>query len=321
MARMWQERANYGHFFYRIPNGESAADAYDRVSGFNESLWRSFGEENFASVCVLVTHGLMTRVFLMKWYHFSVEYFEDLRNVNHCEFVVMKLNQDSGKFILQNQLRTWSQLKREREEAAAPPESPIPVRKRWGDSQDSCNADGFERRQLARRQNTADLFMDEVQLAQIESVAGRRLSRAAETEKAMDKKQVLSEIVESTGQEGNNQPPSNGAAAIQSPPSTPRKRILSPRIAATLHQSYDGGGLWSGSDSVANSSEDENSEIKERIRSLPVRSSMAMALHGELDTHGGVKERVRADALGDQSDVDDDDVEEEAKGERSLRSC
>jgi broad specificity phosphatase PhoE len=50
---MWQERADYGHFFYRIPNGESAADAYDRVSGFNESLWRQFGEDDFASVCIL----------------------------------------------------------------------------------------------------------------------------------------------------------------------------------------------------------------------------------------------------------------------------
>ena len=67
MERMWQERADYGHFFYRIPNGESAADAYDRVSGFNESLWRQFGEKDFPSVTVLVTHGLMTRVFLMKW--------------------------------------------------------------------------------------------------------------------------------------------------------------------------------------------------------------------------------------------------------------
>ncbi|EER37212.1 phosphoglycerate mutase family domain-containing protein [Histoplasma capsulatum H143] len=80
MERMWQERADYGHFFYRIPNGESAADAYDRISGFNESLWRLFGEESFAS-----------------WYHFSVEYFEDLRNVNHCEFVIMKKNDDDGK--------------------------------------------------------------------------------------------------------------------------------------------------------------------------------------------------------------------------------
>ena len=68
MERMWQERADYGHFFYRIPNGESAADAYDRVSGFNDSLWRQFGNGDFPSVCILVTHGLMTRVFLMKWY-------------------------------------------------------------------------------------------------------------------------------------------------------------------------------------------------------------------------------------------------------------
>jgi broad specificity phosphatase PhoE len=57
---MWQERADYGHFFYRIPNGESAADAYDRVSGFNESLWRQFGENDFASVCVLGRSCLYT---------------------------------------------------------------------------------------------------------------------------------------------------------------------------------------------------------------------------------------------------------------------
>ncbi|KAM3435071.1 hypothetical protein MY4824_005071 [Beauveria thailandica] len=113
MERMWQERADYGHFFYRIPNGESAADAYDRVSGFNESLWRQFGEDDFASVCVLVTHGLMSRVFLMKWYHFTVEYFEDLRNIDHCEFLVMR-KQDNGKFNLETKLRTWSELKRER---------------------------------------------------------------------------------------------------------------------------------------------------------------------------------------------------------------
>ncbi len=113
MERMWQERADYGHFFYRIPNGESAADAYDRVSGFNESLWRQFGEDDCASVCVLVTHGLMSRVFLMKWYHFSVEYFEDLRNVEHCEFLIMR-KEESGKYNLETKLRTWSGLKRER---------------------------------------------------------------------------------------------------------------------------------------------------------------------------------------------------------------
>ncbi|KAE8155808.1 histidine phosphatase superfamily [Aspergillus tamarii] len=153
MERMWLERADYGHFFYRIPNGESAADAYDRISGFNESLWRLFGENDFASVCVLVTHGLMTRVFLMKWYHWSVEYFEDLRNINHCEFVIMKLNEDNGKYVLQNQLRTWSELRKEKElerqrdrvvnaitlAVPTPSESLVPIRRKWGGCPGGCN--------------------------------------------------------------------------------------------------------------------------------------------------------------------------------------
>ena len=155
MERMWRERAEYGHFFYRIPNGESAADAYDRVSGFNETLWRSFGEDDFGSVCVLVTHGLMTRVFLMKWYHWSVEYFEDLRNVDHCEFVVMERDRESDKFVLRNELRTWSELKRRKalevqtqgEQHGAKDKalsSPPPTRKRWDGCPEGCTRKGHD---------------------------------------------------------------------------------------------------------------------------------------------------------------------------------
>jgi hypothetical protein len=119
-----------------------------------------------------VTHGLMSRVFLMKWYHFSVEYFEDLRNVNHCEFLIMRKKEDSGKYILENKLRTWSELKRERAAAAAAaaaavkdkakedsdkekdlskadrleksithgtPVSAIPKRKQWGGCPNGCD--------------------------------------------------------------------------------------------------------------------------------------------------------------------------------------
>ncbi|KAK9464080.1 uncharacterized protein V1516DRAFT_646219 [Lipomyces oligophaga] len=107
MAKIWKDRARYGHFFYRIPNGESAADVYDRCAGFNETLFRQFSSEKFPQVLVLVTHGLMTRVFLMKWYRWTVEYFESLRNVRYCEFVTME-RQESGKFKLQNKMRTWT---------------------------------------------------------------------------------------------------------------------------------------------------------------------------------------------------------------------
>ena len=174
MERMWKERADYGHFFYRIPNGESAADAYDRISGFNESLWRQFGEADFPRVCVMVTHGLMSRVFLMKWYHWSVEYFEDLRNVNHCEFVIMKLDSGSGKYQLETQLRTWTELKRQRAERehrevremgmleknpsrrntlsaflahpAEPEKSPALPARQWGGCVDGCNHESPKKR-------------------------------------------------------------------------------------------------------------------------------------------------------------------------------
>ncbi|KAF2653594.1 phosphoglycerate mutase-like protein [Lophiostoma macrostomum CBS 122681] len=170
MERMWQERADYGHFFYRIPDGESAADAYDRVSGFNESLWRQFGDEDFPSVCVLVTHGLMTRVFLMKWYHWSVEYFEDLRNINHCEFIVMKQSPGNGKYILENELRTWSDLKRRAAAANTANGTPatsspsksnisssptIPAR-RWGGCASGCNHDKVNWPRRAMRKNTME---------------------------------------------------------------------------------------------------------------------------------------------------------------------
>ncbi|KAJ4991520.1 phosphoglycerate mutase [Stagonosporopsis vannaccii] len=173
MERMWQERADYGHFFYRIPDGESAADAYDRVSGFNESLWRQFGDDDFPSVCVLVTHGLMSRVFLMKWYHWSVEYFEDLRNVNHCEFIVMKQSETNKKYILQNELRTWSELKRRAAAAAggstststtpsrthshaALTESPTIPTRRWGGCVNGCNHDKMNWPKRPMRKNTVE---------------------------------------------------------------------------------------------------------------------------------------------------------------------
>jgi hypothetical protein len=53
---------------------------------------------------------------------------------------------------------------------------------------------------------------------------------------------------------------------------------------------------------------------------LPVRSSLAIALNGGLDGDG-VKHRVRADALGDQSDVEDEeDAKEDAKEIKRLEA-
>lgn len=109
MEQIWEERAHYGHFFYRIPHGESAADVYDRISSFNETLYRQFRSEDFPNILVLVTHGIWARVFLMKWFRWSYEEFESLRNIPHCQYLIMK-REGNGKFHLKTPLKTWDDL-------------------------------------------------------------------------------------------------------------------------------------------------------------------------------------------------------------------
>ena len=90
-TRVDAERDRYGTFFFRIPGGESGADVYDRTSGFIDTLFRDFERDDAAPNVLLVTHGLTMRLFLMRWFHWSVEKFEKLANPKNCQWFVMKL--------------------------------------------------------------------------------------------------------------------------------------------------------------------------------------------------------------------------------------
>ena len=327
---MWHERAEYGHFFYRIPNGESAADAYDRVSGFNESLWRSFREDDFASVCVLVTHGLMTRVFLMKWYHWSVEYFEDLRNMNHCEFVVMQRNNHNGKFVLRNQLRTWTEWRREQAEAQEEKrrmgvESPVPVRKKWGAVTDH-DPSGFDPRKWGR-QNTADLFQDHGH-NDLKRLTDHIQQKEAAQGKSIDSAEAKADEITEQSEERSVSPHTNKTAERSESSSTPS---LQTKRLEILQSGRDGGGTLSGRASrVGSESEDpataatradlsiskvEPLTEAERRKQFRPPSSMRQALASAFGTNGStrVKNEPKADALGDLSDEDEeaDEVEDE----------
>ncbi|GJT79868.1 phosphoglycerate mutase-like protein AT74 [Tanacetum coccineum] len=99
-----ETRERFGRFFYRFPEGESAADVFDRVSSFLESLWRDIDtrlqyDPNDDLNIIIVSHGLASRVFLMKWFKWTVEQFEYLNNFNNCEFRVMQLG-DGGEYSL-----------------------------------------------------------------------------------------------------------------------------------------------------------------------------------------------------------------------------
>ncbi|KAK2750959.1 hypothetical protein FQN57_000034 [Myotisia sp. PD_48] len=334
MERMWEERADYGHFFYRIPNGESAADAYDRVSGFNESLWRQFGEDDFASVCVLVTHGLMTRVFLMKWYHFSVEYFEDLRNINHCEFVVMQKDPDNGKYHLETKLRTWSELKIERELAARATanaligdehalantsahltmDSPVPPR-RWGGCPDGCEHGMYKYGSSSRQQS--------------HQRASTRTTPSTETEMAEDDDQGREGDQENTGRRSSWE----GFSLFQqySPKSTiavPHKTAewdLTPPVQTdngvlshgldilSLGVGRDAGGSQSGATSrVSISSEKQDEQSMSSIEAPYTSTDFDHATsdkHGSetaqpvpIPTRGSSESKAMANSLGDRDD-------------------
>ena len=93
VARAKEERARFGRFFYRFPNGESGADVYDRVSTWLESLHREleYGVAMSAdSTVLLVTHGLTARLFLMRWYRWSVDTFEATENPGNAAILVME---------------------------------------------------------------------------------------------------------------------------------------------------------------------------------------------------------------------------------------
>ncbi|CAN6724719.1 unnamed protein product [Malus baccata var. baccata] len=117
MKAIKETRERFGRFFYRFPEGESAADVYDRVSSFLESLWRDIDMNRLRhDPChdlnlIIISHGLTSRVFLMKWFKWTVEQFEHLNNLGNCEFRVMQLGK-GGEYSLaihhtEEELQEW----------------------------------------------------------------------------------------------------------------------------------------------------------------------------------------------------------------------
>ncbi|KAK6144659.1 hypothetical protein DH2020_021479 [Rehmannia glutinosa] len=93
-----RSRSSYGKFFYRVPDGESSADVYDRVSTFLEGLWRDMDSNKFSNGSsdddlnlIVVSHGLTILLFLMKWFNWTVDQFEGLTNPRNCEYRILEL--------------------------------------------------------------------------------------------------------------------------------------------------------------------------------------------------------------------------------------
>jgi broad specificity phosphatase PhoE len=101
-----EERNRFGHFFYRLAHGESGADVFDRVSTYLETLHRDFQDADYPRSALLVTHGLTMRLLFMRWFHWTVDYFESLENPAHCEAKILELGQ-GGRYVLDRPFATW----------------------------------------------------------------------------------------------------------------------------------------------------------------------------------------------------------------------
>lgn len=102
--KICRERREYGAFYYRIPGGEAGTDVYDRINDLLGSMYRDFCSDDFPENCVLVTHSLTIRLFLMRYYHLTVEEFEQMLSPSNCELVVMTLQED-GRYKLEYEIR------------------------------------------------------------------------------------------------------------------------------------------------------------------------------------------------------------------------
>lgn len=72
---------------------------YGRVTGFLGSMYREHDRPR-ANTIIIVTHGLTMRLFLMRWYRWTVDMFEQTHNPANCGVVVMEKDQATDKFKL-----------------------------------------------------------------------------------------------------------------------------------------------------------------------------------------------------------------------------
>ncbi|MET8762486.1 histidine phosphatase family protein [Lentzea sp. NPDC004782] len=100
------QRHAFGHFFFRLPNGESGADVDDRVAAFLDGLEvRLHKDERHPKTVLVVSHGLTIRLLCRRLFDWSIELFESLSNVDTCEHRV--LDHDGTGWKLDRPFDQW----------------------------------------------------------------------------------------------------------------------------------------------------------------------------------------------------------------------
>lgn len=285
----------------------------------------------------------MSRVFLMKWYHFTVEYFEDLRNVDHCEFLLMR-KQENGKFLLETKLRTWSELRRERalanttnnnnskekdEEVKLERSRTFVVTRRWGGCPNGCNhTNHYKKRHDLEALREKDNELSSCPENGTSTIASRRHRHKSNVSIGDGDDEHSDQHIIGTQLEKTR----SLDEIISSPDGTPSfitaedraRNLKSPH----LHVGRDFGGTYSGHASLAGSESDGSSdEARRHHRHLSMRTKNnhngSRARDGETSDSSAKRERY-ANRLGDAPPTrgvysDMEDLDKAEKEDRSIR--
>ena len=86
---------NYGKFYARLPLGESPYDVAIRIHQFMGTIHRDYEKHGIDTLFVF-THGTTLRSFLLRWFHYSPEWFHEEKNPKNCWIREIKNHEDCG---------------------------------------------------------------------------------------------------------------------------------------------------------------------------------------------------------------------------------
>jgi len=90
-AEYKRQMDNSGKFYFRFPNGESPFDVALRVHQFMGTINRDKADTLF-----VFTHGITLRCFLLRWFHYTPEWYADERNPKNCWIRLIDEGRDAG---------------------------------------------------------------------------------------------------------------------------------------------------------------------------------------------------------------------------------
>lgn len=94
-AEYTRQLSNYGKFYARLPLGESPFDVAIRVHQFMGTIYRDYEKHGIDTLFVF-THGTTLRTFLLRWFHYTPEWYHEERNPKNCWIREIDGNVDLG---------------------------------------------------------------------------------------------------------------------------------------------------------------------------------------------------------------------------------